>query len=872
MGEVYRARDTRLDREVAVKILAASLASDPARRDRFEREARIVSSLNHPNICALYDVGRDNDHDFLVLEYLEGEPLDRRLARSKGQPLPLGQALSIAIQIADALDKAHRVGIVHRDLKPGNIFLTKSAAKLLDFGLAKVAGPAVPMPARPPERIAAPPFSFPRELTMDGTIVGTFLYMAPEQLAGEGVDARTDIFAFGLVLYEMLTGRRPFEDHDNAGVITAVFDREAPPLMASVPSLPLGLDRLVRTCLAKDPDDRFQSAHDLLLQLRWAAEPAAESTVAVAAEQSMRRWRFVAALALVAAAGALARSLLRTPAPVPVPAALARFAYDLPIDQNFSRPGRRPLALSPDGTRLLYVANRQIYLKSISDLDAAPIRGTNDDPSDASFSSDGQWVMYWSVASGELKKIPVTGGASTALGKTLNPSGSSWSGERIFVSQGKHGILEMPAAGGPSRQVVAPKDGEDYYGPELLPDGNTLLFTVRQPAVNRWDDATIVAQSIATGVRKTLVQGGTDAHYSAGRLIYLHDSEIFAVPFDSRRLELTGPAVSLVTGVEQAGASITGAGYYAFSTTGTLVYVRGDANQRRTIVMLDRQGRESAIPAPPRAYTRARLSPDGSRIALEVRDLDTDVWQWDLQREVLTRLTFDRADERSPIWMPDSRRIVYMSDAGGGYGLYRLAVDGTSKPERLTTDADVQSPLGISPDGKVLAFLHLLMGTANYEIKTLELDGDRTPRPMATARFPDAYIAVSPDGKWCAYASVESGRSEVYVQGFPTPGGPPLQISRDGGTYPVWPSAGHELLYLDPARRMMAVPVKTGGDFSVAKPEPLFTANYYTMPVGRAFDVSEDGRRFVMIKDDQPSSRRFIFVQHWLDEVAARVR
>jgi Tol biopolymer transport system component len=693
--------------------------------------------------------------------------------------------------------------------------------------------------------------------------------MAPEQLAGEGVDARTDIFAFGLVLYEMLTGRRPFEDHDNAGVITAVFDREAPPLMASVPSLPLGLDRLVRTCLAKDPDDRFQSAHDLLLQLRWAAEPAAESAAAVTAEQSMRRWRLVAALALVAAAGAVARSLLRTPAPVP--AALARFAYDLPIDQNFSRPGRRPLAISPDGTRLLYVANRQIYLKSISDLDAAPIRGTNDDPSDASFSSDGQWVMYWSVASGELKKIPVTGGASTALGKTLNPSGSSWSGERIFVSQGKHGILEMPAAGGPSRQVVAPKDGEDFYGPELLPDGNTLLFTVRQPAVNRWDDATIVAQSIATGVRKTLVQGGTDAHYSAGRLIYLHDSEIFAVPFDSSRLELTGPAVSLVTGVEQAGASITGAGYYAFSTTGTLVYVRGDSNQRRTIVMLDRQGRESAIPAPPRAYTRARLSPDGSRIALEVRDLDTDVWQWDLQREVLTRLTFDRADERSPIWMPDSRRIVYTSDAGGGYGLYRLAVDGTSKPERLTTDPDVQSPLGISPDGKVLAFLHLLMGTANYEIKTLELDGDRTPRPMATARFPDAYIAVSPDGKWCAYASVESGRSEVYIQGFPTPGGPPLQISRDGGTYPVWPSAGHELLYLDPARRMIAVQVKTGGDFSVAKPEPLFTANYYTMPVGRAFDVSEDGRRFVMIKDDQPSSRRFIFVQHWLDEVAARV-
>ena len=654
MGEVYRARDTRLDRDVAVKILAASLASDPARRDRFEREARIVSSLNHPNICALYDVGRADDHEFLVLEYLEGEPLDRRLARSKGQPLPLGQALAIAIQIGDALDKAHRVGIVHRDLKPGNIFLTKNAAKLLDFGLAKVAGSTAPMAAMPLPRSAVPTPAFSRELTMDGTIVGTFLYMAPEQLAGEAVDARTDIFAFGLVLYEMLTGRRPFEDHDNAGVITAVFDREAPPLMASVPSLPLGLDRLVRTCLAKDPDDRFQSAHDLLLQLRWAAEPVAESAGAVTAERSARRWRLVAALALLAAVGAGARSLLRS---APAPAAVARFAYDLPVDQNFSRPGRRPLAISPDGTRLLYVANRQIYLKSISDLESAPLRGTNDDPSDASFSSDGQWVMYWSVASGELKKISVAGGASTALAKTLNPSGSSWSGERIFVSQGKHGILEMPAGGGPAHQVVAARDGEDLYGPELLPDGNTLLFTVRPAGVSRWDDATIVAQSIATGVRKTLVQGGTDAHYAAGRLIYLHDAAIMAVPFDGSRLEVTGSAGSLVTGVDQAGASITGAGYYGFSTTGTLVYVPGDSNQRRTIVMVDRQGRESAIPAPPRAYTRARLSPDGSRLALEVRDLDSDVWQWDLRREVLTRLTFDRADERSPTWMPDSKRI-----------------------------------------------------------------------------------------------------------------------------------------------------------------------------------------------------------------------
>jgi serine/threonine protein kinase len=491
MGEVYHARDTRLDRDVAIKILTASLGADPRRRERFEREARIISSLNHPNICALFDVGRDGDHDFLVLEYLEGEPLDRRLAALKGRPLPLKQALLIAAQIADGLDKAHRAGVVHRDLKPQNIFLTKNGAKLLDFGLAKMATTSPDSVTDPPS--VTPPSVRPPlcNVTIDGTIVGTFFYMAPEQLAGRDADARTDIYAFGLVLYEMVTGQRPFDREGDTGVITAVFEREPPPLSAVVATLPVTLDRIVRTCLAKDPDDRFQSAHDLLLQLRWAAESALDQAEDA---RPARRWRIAAFAAFAVAAAFAGRPLLSRVDP-PAPTAIERFAYQMPADQIFTRAGRRPLAVSPDGARLTYAANGQLFLKSIEDLEAKPIPGTDDDPSDPSFSPDGSAIMYWSRRSGEIHTIPTSGGGATRIAKTLNPWGSSWSGTRLFVSEGAKGILELSAAGGSTRRIVPAVNGESLYGPELLPDGDTLLFTVKPANASRWDDAMIAAQS-----------------------------------------------------------------------------------------------------------------------------------------------------------------------------------------------------------------------------------------------------------------------------------------------------------------------------------------------------------------------------------------
>ena len=874
MGEVYLARDTRLDRDVAIKILAGPLATDPSRRERFEREARIISSLNHPNICALYDVGREGDQAFLVLEHLEGEPLDRRLARSKGGQLPLTQALAIATQIADALDKAHRVGVVHRDLKPQNIFLTKNGAKLLDFGLAKVTG-MVPSAAvvSGAQRASAAAVAA-GNLTVDGTMVGTLPYMAPEQITGADTDVRTDIFAFGVVFYEMLTGRRPYPDQNPAELNTAVFDCEPTPIAMSVPVIPLGLDRLISTCIARDPDDRFQSAHDLLLQLRWAATPTSDIVVAQRRARATRRWQFAALAAIVALTGTavvggrilLNRTARRTPETV------TRFSYAMPLDQNFTRAGRRPLAISPDGTQLVYVANRQLYLKPTAELTSAPIRGSNDDPSDAIFSPDGQWLLYWSAVSGELRKIAAAGGASTLVAKTLNPSGMSWSGDRLFVSQGKRGIVEFAAAGGAGRQAIKAGPDENLFGPELLPDGDTLIFTAKPDAAMRWDDAEIVAESMTSGVRKTLVHGGTDALYVApGYLVYAHDAAIVGVPFDARRLEVTGPPISLVNGVGQAASNTTGAAFYAVSATGTLAYVPGDAGQQRTLAVLDRQGRETTLTAPAKAYTRARFSPDGTHIAMDVREVDTDIWLWDIAREVATRLTFGRSDEANAIWTPDSRRLVYYSNQGGRFGLYRLTIDGTGEPELLITSPNVLAPLAFSPDGKVLVYFELKLGTAAYQINTFEPDGDRTPRSMLGAAFTDPYIAISPDGRWLAFTSNESGRNEVYVRRFPRQDNDvPQQLVTGGGSYLVWPRGGHELFMLDPERRIVSVPATTGGVFSAGKPEPLFVANYLSLPIGRAFDVSDDGRRFLMIKEPQ-TNRQFIFVQHWLDELARRM-
>ena len=905
MGEVYRARDTRLDRTVAVKILPAALAADPQLRERFEREARAISQLTHANICRLYDVGRSEvrgpeglrhaptderpspdatdvaqgfspaEVDFLVLEYLEGESLERRLERGG---LPLDSALTIAIEIADALTAAHRAGIVHRDLKPGNIMLTKSGAlrqgsgqaKLLDFGLAKTTAPIVAGPG------ASMLLTTPPNVTAQGTILGTFQYMSPEQIEGIEADARSDIFAFGCVLYEMVTGKRAFEGKTRASVMGAIL-KDTPPAVSSVQSgAPASLDRVIAACLEKEPDDRLQSARDLALQLRWIRDGGAEVT-GVHASDSPTRGRRVSigsvigvAAAAAVIAGAAAWAL--KPNSTPQPGKLTRFAVGLGRvggDQSPLATGRHLMAISPDGTRIVYVANGQLYLRSMDQLEAVPLRGTNENPSEPFFSPDGQWVGYF--ARSKLKKISVTGGTAVSVCDAQTPNGASWDADRILFQEAR-GILEVSPDGGTPTVLVArdKSRNETLHGPHLLPGGETILFTAKPEGSVRWDDAQIVVQSLKTGQRKKLIEGGTDGRYlPTGHLVYVRDGVLLAAAFDAGRLELRGASVAMVEGIAETTANQTGAAQFAVSRAGSLVYLPSAFGQNRTLAWRDRQGRDTLINAPPRAYGAPRISPDGTRIAIDARDQENDIWIWDTARETLTRLTFGPSQEVIPLWTPDSRRIVYSSNATGQSGLFWKPADGTGQAEPLMLSPGQVVPSSFSRDGKLLAFY----AVGDSRLMVLGLDGDRKPRPLtAPAPFVERNPDISPDGRWIAYESNESGSYEIYVRPFPAVEQGRWQISTDGGTRPRWAPNGRELFYLE-RRRLVSVSVQTGATFQFGKASPLFDLVNEAQPSpNRHYDVTPDGTRFVVIKDPQTAtSLQLVVVEHWLEELKARV-
>jgi serine/threonine-protein kinase len=886
MGEVYRARDTRLDRTVAIKILPATLAADPQFRERFDREAKVISALEHPHICALYDVGEERLRPargagverseaaprgwgpasseeavvhFIVLQYLEGETLAERLSRG---PMPLEQALEIGIQIADALDRAHRQGIVHRDLKPGNVMLTKSGAKLLDFGLART-GAAV---ARASGASLLP--TKQATLTTQGTILGTFQYMAPEQLEGSDADARTDIWAFGAVLYEMVTGRKAFEGKSHASLIGAILKDQPPPPSAVQPLSPSVLDQVIRRCLAKDPDDRWQTARDLVLQLKWVAEGSAAGVAPLAARRSKARLITAGTGVLIGAvlSGAAVWFLKAVPADRPV---VMRFTVPLPEGQNFTRQGRHLLAVSPDGSRLVYVANQQLYLRRMGELEATPIRGTEGlDPTSPFFSPDGEWVGFW--AGEQLKKIPVAGGGTVLLCPAENPFGASWKGGTILAGQGPQGILSVPAAGGTASIIIKVTPERAAHGPQMLPDGETVLFTLGAGA-GQWDDAQIVAQSTASGARKVLVTGATDGRWvETGHLVYARAGILYAVPFDGTRLEVTGGPVPLIDGVQQP--SVSGAAQFAVARTGLLAYVPGVIGDRRVLAWVDRQGREEPLKAEPRTYIYPRLSPDGKRIVIEVRDQAQDIWVWNSDSETLERLTVETSFEGYPIWTPDGRRIIYSSSGQANGGIFWRSADGAGGAERLTTSGNRQFPQTISPDGTLLVFREENPKTRT-DLMLLSLDGKREVRPLINTEFLENNADISPDGRWLAYDSGESGSPEVYVRPFPNVGESRRQISTGGGTRPLWARSGRELYYRDSQGRLIAVPVRTGATFSADRPRVLLeTRGYFPGIIGRAYDVSPDGRRVLLIKDAAaPSAPGMTIVANWFEELTARV-
>jgi serine/threonine-protein kinase len=885
MGEVYKARDTRLERIVAIKVLPEHLADDPERRERFEREARTIASLNHPHICTLYDIGRQDGTDYLVMEYLEGETLSMRLL--KGPP-PIEQVLQYAIEIANALDKAHRKGVTHRDLKPGNIMLIKSGTKLLDFGLAKLkqeANPTVPF--------SQLPTAAKDSLTAQGTIIGTLQYMAPEQVEGKTgeIDSRTDIFAFGAVVYEMATGKKAFEGKTSASVMAKILETDPPPMSSLQPMTPPALDRIVKRCIAKDPDERWQSATDLTNELEWIAEGGSQASGVVPAVSSARggrerlAWPATAAvLALIAIALAIG-FVLRAPKP-PQPLPEVRLSAEIGVDASLYTDSGPSVLLSPDGTRLALVASgsdqkRRIYVRSLDQLQATALSGT-EGARNPFFSPDGRWLGFFADA--KLKKISIEGGAAITLCDARDDRGGSWGGDGtiVFTPYPAVALSKVSSAGG-TPQPLATLDQKSneitQSWPQILPGGKAVLFTSDTGA--NLEDADIVMYSIASRERKTVQRGGFHARYlPSGHLVYMHEGTLFALPFDLQRLAVTGqPAPILenvVTVPRYAGAQ------FSFSETGSLVYVAGrSAAQNVSIYWMDREGKFTPLRETPGDYYSPAFSPDGKRLALDIIDgKRRDIWVYEWERDILTRLTFGGESNIDSIWTPDGQRIVYSSqEKGGTYNLWWTRADGAGNAQRLAESKSQQYvyPGSWRPDGRVLVFMQLNPDT-NRSIMTLPMEGDEKsgwkpgePKPVVNNPFAEVTPAFSPDGRWLAYASGESGRLELYVRPFPGPGGK-WQISTGGGVSPKWSRNGKELFYETRDSKIMVTTYTASGDsFRADKPQLWSPGQFTNRGTSFNYDLHPDGKRFAVLKapatEQAPAANKVSFIFNFFDEL-----
>jgi serine/threonine-protein kinase len=882
MGEVYKARDTRLDRIVAVKVLPASLAEDPEFRHRFDREARTISQLTHPHICTLYDVG----DGFLVMEYLEGETLADRLQRGQ---LPVNEAVRIAMQIAEALDQAHRAGIVHRDLKPGNVMLTKGGAKLLDFGLAKpgVTHGFAARATAATARDATPTMTTPPNITGQGAILGTIQYMAPEVLEGGEADARSDIFAFGCVLYEMLTGRKAFTGKSQVSLIGAIL-KDTPTPIAARAELPPALVWLVGRCLAKNPDERRQSAAGVVSQLEWIAETGGAPVPAPIAQRS---WRSAALGAgVVSVLGVAAAAMIWALRPDPVVPRPTRFKIAMSSDKAIATFSPQPdLAISPDGSYLVYLsgdaANGSYQVRRFDQLDSEPLGAVTPTAnlSGPVLSPDSQWLAFGGVRD-FLFKVPIAGGAPVALARVLAGSsmlGLTWpsDGRIVFATTDRTtGLMTVPSDGGEPEVLTTPdrQNGEaDHILPFVLPENRGVLFTVERASGLAEFQVAVLDMSSRTW--KVLIERASQAvHTPTGHIVFAAEGGLRAVRFDLERLAMVGTPVTVV---DQVATKESGAADFSIAANGTLVYAPTRASNvggRRTMVWVNRQGVESPIDGlPARAYMVARLSPDGGRLALDIRDQQNDIWTWELRFRTLTRVTLNPGQDMFPVWSPDGQRIFFSSSRGGGSpNLFVQAADGTGDAERLTTSTTNQLTQAIDPAGTRLLFRET--GANPIDINMLTLDG----KPERTALLQGEYVednaTVSPDGRWVAYESTESGRQEVYVRSFPDVSRFRIQISPNGGTKPVWSPNGRELFYLDGQQNMMLVPVRSGNVFERDSPQQLFSAGAYFATQVRNFDIARDGQRFLMIKELREAAEAqpevtINVVLNWFEELKQRV-
>jgi serine/threonine protein kinase len=872
MGEVYKARDTRLDRTVAIKVLPTHLADRAELRERFEREAKTIASLNHPHICTLYDTGHQDEIDFLVMEYLEGETLAQRLTKGA---LPIQQVLQFAIEIADALDKPHRKGITHRDLKPGNIMLTKSGTKLLDFGLAKLTQEV--SPGTPDSQLP----TMHGAITGEGTILGTLQYMAPEQVEAKEVGARTDIFAFGAVVYEMATGKRAFEGKTSASLMAKILEVDPPSISSLQPMTPLQLDRVVKTCLAKDPDERWQTASDLCRELKWISDGGSQagipvSTVAEPAWKKNLHW--VAAIAIAAAAGAA----LYVRHSTPPTAHVVRFTIAAPEKAPFAL-NPAFLSISPDGSKVAFVSGSgpsvfstsgvQLWIRSMDSPTAQAIPGT-EGASQPFWSPDSQYVGFFSDS--KLKKIAVSGGPAQTLADApssntagASSTGGTWSREGVILftanikSETVNRVSESGGASSPITTIDTSRSEVAHLWPQFLPDGNHFLYLSFNTAPGA---GAIYVASLNSKERKLILNNTTSAVYvPPGYLLFSRQATLMAQPFDAARLQLTGEAVPIAEGVQAV--PITGRAAFTVSDNGVLAYRSGGGVAALTLAWVSRIGTEQRLAAPAHNYVIPRLSPDGKRLAVGIEEAEGQIWIYDLSRDALTRLTFEGEGNVDPLWTPDGKRIVFK---GNRNRLFWQPADGSGAAEELTSSelSANNIPGSWSPDGQELA---LTEDRAVRKIWILPLK-DRKPHLFAEGALYETAPRFSPDGHWIAYASNESGRYEIYVRPYPGPGGK-WQISTEGGTEPMWNPKGRELFFRS-GQKMMAVDYSAQPAFSADKPRMLFEGPY--LPTPRSFpdyDVSPDGQRFLMLRapEQAQAAAPINVVLNWFEELKQKV-
>jgi serine/threonine-protein kinase len=883
MGDVYRARDRQLHRLVALKVLPDLFAIDRDRLERFKREAHVLAALNHPNIASIHGFVESDGVQALALEFVTGTTLAARIALGA---IPIDDALPLARQIAEGLEAAHEQGIVHRDLKPSNIAVRPDGTvKILDFGLAKVLQPDAPETgdhARPAGTQS--PGGAPAAV-----VLGTPAYMSPEQAKGRPTDKRSDIWAFGAVLYEMLSGRRAFQGDDTTEILSAVITQELDWTALPI-STPAAVRSLIARCLERDVRRRLRDIGEARIALDTPPPPASHVDARVVVAGVSRAWSsrsigVAVLLAATAAVAALATWQLKPATPLGV----TRFAFSLPAGQVFSRGiGRHSIAISRDGAQLVYSGvPAGLYLRAMARLDATRIRGSEDFPrvTEPVFSPDGQSIGFYT--DGALKRIAVSGGTATTIAAAEPPFGISWEDDSILFGQGGKGIMRVASTGGAPETLVRVDAGEEAHGPQLLPDGRHVLFTLaRGTASDRWDRARIVVQSLASGARTILVDGGSDARYvPTGHLVYALAGVLYAAPFDAARPALTGPAVRVVEGVSRGTGGLTGAAHYSVSETGTLVYIPGplDASaglgERMQLGLVDRNGIIDRLPLPADTYQTPRVSPDGTRIAFGTDDgKEAIVWIYDLFGNApRRRLTFG-GNNRFPVWSADGKEVVFQSDRDGDAAIFSQASDGSGSAERLTKPPKDTShvPESWSPHDEQLLYSAETRGGVALWVLSVR---DRKTTPFGDVRSTTPIAAtVSPDGRWVAYASTDRGKQTIYVQPFPATGAR-YQLGAKGDdipSHPVWSPDGKELFYNPRPLGLEVVSVSTTPAFAFGNSVPVPRPFQLSLPEQRrAYDITPAGKFVARIS---PSSETYgtvaqpiQIVVNWFEELRARV-